>query len=56
MQVNESAEISAEDAAKMTADELIDYAVMTGTMPRFPTTSELKKSKYFIFPGVTRKD
>ena len=56
MQMNESVGISAEEAAKMTADELIDYAVMTGTMPRFPTTSELKKSEYFIFPGVSRKD
>ena len=56
MQMNESTEISASEAAKMTTDELIEYAVRTGTIPRFPTTSELKKSEYFIFPGVSRKD
>ncbi|MBQ9389790.1 MAG: hypothetical protein IJR27_05130 [Synergistaceae bacterium] len=56
MSVNYSREISEEEAAKMTADELLDYAVKTGKMPRMPTTRELMKSKYFIFPGVTRKN
>lgn len=56
MSMNYSREISEEEAAKMTADELLDYAVKTGKMLRMPTTRELMKSKYFIFPGVTRKN
>lgn len=56
MSIDYSREISKEEAAKMTADELLEYAVKTGSPPRMPTTSELMKSKYFIFPGVSRKD
>ena len=57
MSVNYSREISKEEAATMTADELLEYAVKTGNPPpRMPTTRELMKSKYFIFPGVTRKN
>ena len=57
MSMNRGAKISEEEAAKMTVDEMIDYAVKTrNPLPRTPTTKELMKSKYFIFPGVTRKD
>ncbi len=56
MSIDCSREISQEEAAKMTADELLEYAVKTGRPPRMPTTSELMKSKYFIFPGVSRED
>ena len=55
--IDYSREISKEDAAKMTADELLEYAIKTGKAPpRMPTTRELMQSKYFIFPGVNRKD
>ena len=50
-------EISKEEAEKMTVDEMIDYAVRTrNPLPRTPTTQELMQSKYFTFPGVTRKN
>ncbi len=55
--MNRGAKISEEEAARMTVDEMIDYAVKTrNPLPRTPTTSELMKSKYFTFPGVNRKD
>ena len=56
MSVDYSREVTKEDAAKMTADELLKYAIKTGRLLRTPTTSELMKSKYFTFPGVNRKD
>ena len=57
MSMNRGAKISEEEAARMTVDEMIDYAVKTrNPLPRTPTTSELMKSKYFTFPGVNRKD
>ena len=57
MSIDYSREVTKEEAAKMTADELLEYAIKTGKAPpRMPTTSELMKSKYFIFPGVNRKD
>lgn len=57
MPIDYSREITKEEAAKMTADELLEYAIKTGKAPpRMPTTRELMQSKYFIFPGVNRKD
>ena len=56
MQMNESAENSSDEAANMTADELIDYAVKNGVMLRTPITRELMNSKYFHYRGVSRKD
>ena len=57
MPVDYSREVTKEEAEKMTADELLEYAIKTGhAPPRMPTTRELMKSKYFIFPGVTRKN
>ena len=57
MSIDYSREITKEEAEKMTADELLEYSIKTGKAPpRMPTTRELMKSKYFIFPGVNRKD
>ena len=56
MPIDYSTEVSKEEAAKMTADELLRYAIKTGKLLRTPTTQELMQSKYFIFPGVNRKD
>ena len=57
MPIDYSREITKEEAAKMTADELLEYAIKTGKAPpRMPTTEEMMKSKYFIFPGVNRKN
>ena len=56
MSIDYSREVTKEEAAMMTADELLEYAIKTGKLLRTPTTRELMKSKYFIFPGVNRKD
>ena len=56
MNMDNRTEISSEEAANMTADELIDYAVKNGVMLRTPTTRELMNSKYFHYRGVSRKD
>ena len=56
MSTDYSMEVTKEEAEKMTADELLEYAVKTGRLLRTPTTRDLMESKYFIFPGVTRKD
>lgn len=56
MNVDSRTEISVNDTANMTADELIDYAVENGVMLRTPTTRELMSSKYFNYRGVSRKD
>ncbi len=56
MSLDYSREVTKEEADKMTADELLHYAIKTGKLLRTPTTQELMKSKYFIFPGVNRKD
>ena len=53
MQMNESAEISSDEAANMTADELIDYAVKNGVMlitfSISGFTSFLKVIKFLFF-------
>lgn len=56
MSLDYSREVTKEEADKMTADELLHYAIKTSKLLRTPTTQELMKSKYFIFPGVNRKD
>lgn len=56
MSIDYSREVTKEEAENMTADELLQYAIKTGKLLRTPTTRELMKSKYFIFPGVNRKD
>ncbi len=56
MSIDYSREVTQEEAEKMTADELLKYAIKTGKLLRTPTTRELMQSKYFIFPGVNRKD
>ncbi|MBQ2616117.1 MAG: hypothetical protein IJG51_05130 [Synergistaceae bacterium] len=56
MNMDRRTEISSDEAANMTADELIDYAVKNGVMLRTPTTRELMSSKYFHYRGVNRKD
>ncbi|MBR1658371.1 MAG: hypothetical protein IJ697_07890 [Synergistaceae bacterium] len=56
MSMNYSSEISKEDASRMTADEVVEYAMKTGKLLRTPTTRELMKSKYFTFPGVPKKN
>lgn len=56
MSMNYNAEISQEEVSKMTADELLEYAMKTGKLLRKLTTKDLMNSKYFTFLGVPKKN